>query len=200
MSPILKTAAGNRENQDRGAILRIAAGFVLVVTDGAGGISGATEAAMMAIQLAQGGVEKLRDSATCAALLQAMDRSIADDSKAGETTCALAVVTGDQIFGASVGDSGIWIIGPNKVTNLTETRKPFIGSGGAFPAPFEQRRIAGDTLLLATDGLLKYTSAERIAAICRENDPEQAAGRLIEAVRYPSGTLPDDVTVILAKL
>jgi hypothetical protein len=35
MNPTLKTAAGNLENQDRGAVIRCAGGLVLVVADGA---------------------------------------------------------------------------------------------------------------------------------------------------------------------
>jgi serine/threonine protein phosphatase PrpC len=84
--------------------------------------------------------------------------------------------------------------------NLTErqSRKPLIGSGSAWPVPFEYKRTGKDSLLLASDGLLKYTSAERILAICREHEPSAVPRRLIELVRYPSGALPDDVTTIFA--
>jgi PPM family protein phosphatase len=121
---------------------------------------------------------------------------------AGETTCAIAVITGDQVFGASVGDSGVWIIGESKVRDLTQgqMRKPFVGSGTVWPVPFTYERTAGECLLLATDGLLKYSSPDRIAAVCRGQDQDLAARALIELVRYSSGSLPDDVTVILAQL
>jgi hypothetical protein len=56
------------------------------------------------------------------------------------------------------------------------------------------------SLLLAIDGLLKYTSAGLIAETCCQHPPEMAAKRLIELVGYPSGALPDEVTVIVAKL
>jgi len=48
--------------------------------------------------------------------------------------------------------------------------------------------------------LLKYTSAQRIIETCRQHPTELAAQRLIELVRYTSGELPDDVTLILSKL
>src|SRR5437016_4427342 len=142
MNPILKTAADNRENQDRGAIIHCGAGLVLVVADGAGGISGGKEAAVMAVELARQHPEQLRDSAACATLLQEMDRRITQDPAAGETTCALAVVTANEIFGASVGDSGVWVIGPADVANATQrqSRKPFIGSGSAWAVNFTQPR------------------------------------------------------------
>src|SRR5258705_8600499 len=153
MTSMLKTAAGNPENQDRGAVIHCGAGLVHVVADGAGGISGGKEAAVMAVELVRQQAQQLCDSAACAKLLQEMDRRITQDPVAGETTCALAVVTGNLIFGASVGDSGIWIIGPGAVTNVTErqSRKPFIGSGSAWAVEFTQPRVAGDRLLLATD-------------------------------------------------
>ena len=64
---------------------------------------------------------------------------------------------------------------------------------------FRDAKIRNE-LLLATDGLLKYMSAERIVETCRQHPTDAAAQRLIELVRYPSGALPDDVTLILAKL
>ena len=183
-------------------MFRTDAGFVLAVADGAGGLSGGTEAAVMAVEFIRENAEKLHDSAACVALLREMDQRIVQDSTAGETTCALAVIIDGQVFGASVGDSGVWIIGRTEVTNLTQgqSRKPFVGSGSAWPMPFLQQTATDGTLLLATDGLLKYTSAERIASVCREGDTQNAAEGLIELVRYPSGALPDDITVILTKL
>ncbi len=202
MNPTLKTAPGNSDNQDRGAAISCAGGLVLVVADGAGGRSGGTEAAVMAVEVVRQHVEQLGDPAACADLLRTVDRRIFQDPNAGEATCALAVVTDDQVFGASVGDSGVWMIGTTAVVDLTrrQSRKPFVGSGSAWPVDFVQRKAKGEILLLATDGLLKYTSQERIVAACRESNGESCAARLIELVRYPSGALPDDVTVILAKL
>ena len=156
----------------------------------------------MAIRLVREHAERLLDSAACAAVLREMDQRIAADAKAGETTCVIAVLTVDQILGASVGDSCAWMIGPTEITNLTlaQSRKPLVGSGTARGVPFERQLTAGDILLLATDGLVKYTSADPIASVCRENELHTASDKLIELVRYPSGALPDDVTVILLKL
>jgi serine/threonine protein phosphatase PrpC len=81
----------------------------------------------------------------------------------------------------------------------SQQRRPFIGSGNAWPVSFEHPNQGG-SILLATDGLLKYTSAERIIATCREKPAELAARRLIDLVRYQSGALPDDVTIILTGL
>jgi hypothetical protein len=54
--------------------------------------------------------------------------------------------------------------------------------------------------LLSTDGLLKYASSDRIASTCLSADHAEVGRKLIELVRYPSGALPDDVTVVVAQL
>ena len=202
MKPILLTAAGNPESQDRGLIVHDGPRTVLCVADGAGGRSGGMEAAQMAVELVQQNASRMSNADLCVDALCKVDAAIANDSIAGETTCALAIVTPDEIFGASVGDSGIWLIpkvSPRTDLTQAQQRKPFIGSGSACPVPFQCSMQVG-SLLLATDGLLKYASLESIIRICAEYPVELAAQRLIELVRYTSGALPDDVTLILTDL
>jgi len=199
MKPILLTAAGIPENQGRGLVIHDGLRVVLCVADGAGGLSGGTEAASVAVEWVGQSASQLTDAESSAELLRKLDAAIAEDAVAGETTCVVAVVTLDEIFGASVGDSGAWLIptsGNHTDLALGQQRKPFIGSGSAWPVSF-QRPMQVGRLLLATDGLLKYTSAAQIIAACREQPVEVAAQRLIELVRYPSGALPDDVTIIV---
>ena len=198
----LQTEAGNPENQDRGAVIAHGSRQVLVITDGAGGLTGGAEAAEMAVEFVRQHAGLLDGSGSCASLLQKMDQAVAQASNAGETTCVIAVVGGDQVFGASVGDSGAWLIGEKAIDDLTrgQSRKPLIGSGGARAVPYVRQTVGGEYLLLATDGLLKYTQAERIATVCRGWVTELPTPRLVELVRYPSGALPDDVTFILARL
>jgi PPM family protein phosphatase len=202
MKPILLTAAGNPENQDRGLVVHDGARVVLCVADGAGGRSGGTEAASMAVEFIRQYAHQLNSADSCAEALRKVDVAIAKDVIAGETTCVLLVVAPEAIFGASVGDSGAWLI-PESGNHLDLTqaqqRKPFIGSGSAWPVSFHRPRHIG-RLMLATDGLLKYTPAERILAACREHPADVAAQRLIGLVRYPSGALPDDVTVIVSEI
>lgn len=202
MNAILQSVAGNPENQDRGLVLNDGQRIILCVADGAGGRSGGAEAASLAVKLIRQDASLLSNANACAEALRRMDAVMDKDSVAGETTCALAIVTPEEIFGASVGDSGVWWIPENgDPMNLSEAqqRKPFVGSGSAWPVPFQRRNQPG-WLLLATDGLFKYTSAERIVGVCREQTVEFTSKQLIDLVRYPSGGLPDDVTVILTKL
>ena len=59
----------------------------------------------MAVEFIRKHAEVLSDATSCVSVLEQMDQCLARDPKAGETTCALAVVTDQQAFGASVGDS-----------------------------------------------------------------------------------------------
>ena len=173
MKPVLLTAAGNPENQDRGIVIEDGERVVLCVADGAGGRSGGTEAATMVVELVRQNANLLINAESCAELLRKMDAAIAKDAVAGETTCAVAVVTPEEICGASVGDSGAWLIPANgNHLDLThaQQRKPFIGSGSAWPVSFRRPLQAG-WLLLATDGLLKYTSRNHQWPIAGSTQP-----------------------------
>jgi PPM family protein phosphatase len=202
MKPILLSAAGNPENQDRGIFVQHGPRLLVCIADGAGGRSGGAEAACMVTEFIQQNVSAADTAESCADLLRRMDIALTEKPTTGESTCALAVITLKEIFGASVGDSGIWLI-PNEGVHIDLTRgqqrKPLLGCGGAWPIGFRHPHQNG-VLLLATDGLLKYTSSQRIVDVCRKHPVETAAKHLIELVRYRSGSLPDDVTVILTSL
>ena len=112
----------------------------------------------------------------------------------------VAIVGPNEIFGSSVGDSGAWLIDEEKHTDLTrhQKRKPFLGTGVAMPVSFSAR-VASGSLLFATDGLLKYTSAEKICEVLKDKEQEEAVRRLVELVRLRSGGLPDDVAIVLCR-
>ena len=93
-------------------------------------------------------------------------------------------------------------MGKDDVVFLTQNQihKPLLGTGRAVPVKFENMIFSG-TLLLTSDGLTKYTSVENIVAVIRQSVIlDNCARNLIELVRYPSGTLPDDTTVILCRM
>ncbi len=184
MNPKLLTEAGNPENQDRGVVIYDGPRIVMSVADGAGGRSGGTEAACRAIEWIRENVSNMHDAESCSQILRDLDEKIASDPQAGETTCAPAVVTRDEIYGASVGDSSIWMVrndGAHDDFTRDQERKPFIGTGAAWPVSFRHPRQSG-CLLLATDGLFKYASAERITNACLQ-DEEVAGSQLIGLVR-----------------
>lgn len=156
----------------------------------------------MAVDLVRQQASSLDGPDSCVTLLQSVDRTIAHDRVAGETTCVVALLAGESVFGASVGDSGAWIINQNGAVDLTrrQVRKPFLGTGCASPVSFIHKLGKGEKLLLATDGLFKYTSPERIENLCRVTAPQIVPKQLIELVRYASGALPDDITVVFVVL
>lgn len=79
MEPILLTASGNPENQDRGIILHDQRRLVLCVADGAGGCSGGLEAAIMATEFVRQNASLLHEAESCTELLREMDRVIHKD-------------------------------------------------------------------------------------------------------------------------
>ena len=193
--------AGGNELQDRAEIFWLGSNLVLVVADGAGGMSGGAEAAQFLVE----GVKKRIGSTSMntdvlSELFTSLDREMADSGAFGETTGVVVVLSSSGIFGASVGDSGAFVFSKNGLENLTanQTRKPFLGSGRAIPIPFTRELLNG-TLLVATDGLLKYTSLEKIAVTILAVDFDGAANKLVELVRYQSGALPDDISILLAR-
>ncbi|MCW5554843.1 MAG: protein phosphatase 2C domain-containing protein [Verrucomicrobiae bacterium] len=193
--------AGGHELQDRAEVFWSGANLVLVVADGAGGRSGAAQAAEFVIRRVRQAIHSADLSpAGLAEFLRLTDRQMAEARNVGETTCVIVVISQTGIVGASIGDSGAWHITQAGIDNLTghQTRKPFLGVGCAIPFGFVRGPLTG-TLLVASDGLLKYSSAERIAAVALSDNVETSAQKLVGLVRYPSGALPDDVSVLLAR-
>jgi len=80
------------------------------VADGAGGRSGGTEAASLAVKVISQYGLRLSNAEACVEAMRRVDEAIAKDSVAGETTSVVAIVTPKEIFGASAGNSGAWWI------------------------------------------------------------------------------------------
>lgn len=183
--------------EDRAASFPTARGAVLVVADGAGGIGGGAAAAEAVVAAVAAALD-IDSAERWAELLARVDT----DLRLGETTAVVCAVVGDLVVGASVGDSGALRINhrDGSIDELTQDqrRKPLLGSGRAIPVPFTAN-LGDATLLLATDGLLKYTAAERIAACVDAPDLEAVPPRLVDLVRLRSGALPDDVGIALAR-
>jgi PPM family protein phosphatase len=73
-----------------------------------------------------------------------------------------------------------------------------IGSGDAVPVAFEAD-LRDATLLLATDGLLKYARRDRIASVAQQADLQVAVRQLAELPRLRSGAPHDDLGIILCR-
>lgn len=179
--------------QDRGNEL------LIVVADGVGGSPGGGEAADLALRriLAH---PKYSDERDLTALLATLDSELYEDAVAGETTIVVALVRDSGIIGASVGDSEALLVTPGGAIDLTvrQQRKPVLGSGVAVPMGFSHATRSG-TLVMATDGLFKYTSQERISEQAREADLKVASKAILDLVRLKSGGLQDDIAIALCR-
>jgi PPM family protein phosphatase len=193
--------AGKLECEDRAEILRCGDHLLLAVADGAGGIAGGGEAADLTMQLVRESAESLKTASDCRRLLEDIDVRLARNKECGETTAVILAVNATGVFGASVGDSMAWVFSPRGRAELTagQQRKPFLGCGSAFVVAFSQPAKEG-TIILAADGLWKYTSLELIEQRVRATAIEELAADLPNLVRLRSGAFPDDVAVITCRL
>lgn len=184
--------------QDRAVALPSATGYLVAVADGAGGTSGGAAAAERLVAF----VTNLAPQAASTDLFAALclfDDELSARPLSGQTTGVVAFVTSERVIGASVGDSAAWLISPSgRMTDLTirQRRRPLLGSGEALPVQFEEQ-LRGDRVLLASDGLFKYATAERICAVATQGSAVGAAEALVNCVRLPSGSFHDDVAVVI---
>jgi serine/threonine protein phosphatase PrpC len=178
---------------------------VVIVADGAGGRPGAAYTAETAVRMVGefvAGRTSRREPLAWCNLLRRIDEALAHDPAAGETTAVVAVLSAEHILGASVGDSGAWLITADGMRDLTahQQRKPFLGTGVAVPVPFAAPWAEGGTFLAASDGLFKYADRTAICAAARGADLQAAAQQIMNLARLPSGKLQDDLTVVLCRL
>jgi PPM family protein phosphatase len=200
-TPQILILAGNPELQDRLELFSTADKLIIAVADGAGGVSGGAHAAETVIRLAAEKHLSLAHPGHCHTLLEEADNLIFNSPTGGETTAIILVIEPGRIFGASVGDSEAWIFAPPTKTHLTKSqqRKPLLGSGEALPIAFNHPSPRG-TLIIATDGLWKYTSAEKIAAQLQLPEPSTLTNRLADLVRLRSGALQDALALAIVPL
>lgn len=193
---------GNPECQDRAEILTPGERTILVLADGAGGISGGAQAADRFLQLVQASADHLKTAEDCVQLLARVDQELARREECGETTGIIAIIDPNRIFGASVGDSAAWFFANDGHGELTrgQHRKPLLGTGEIAPArPFDWASEDG-TVVVASDGLWNYASLEAILSRVRSRGTADLAVRLAELVRLQSGAFPDDVAIITCNI
>ena len=184
--------------EDRLLVEQYGARTLAVVADGAGGTGGGAAAAAMACSLAAqrlrtGGAGTPENWARC---LYEVDQAVVRSG--GQCTAVVVEISEGRIIGASVGDSGAWMLTGKAIIDLTENqhRKPLLGSDEAMPMGFGPTELSG-RLLLATDGLFKYATESDIAKHAMGVSVNDAVERLVAGLRLRSGTLQDDVGIIL---
>ena len=185
-------------DEDRVAVVESEDASIAVVADGAGGTGGGRDAAELVVAAVREAATNLRDEISCVDLLTDLDVRIARTG--AEASVALAVVVGDRVYGASVGDCGVWSVQGATIADLTrfQRRKPLLGSRDADVIPFAGT-FAG-VLLLATDGLLKYAKpGEIVHALSSEESPETIADQLLGLANREIGRPMDDVGLVISQ-
>jgi PPM family protein phosphatase len=196
MEVAIQVESASGAGQDRAAAFPFGHGHLLVVADGAGGVAWGAEAAQTVVDTVRG-LDAAR-SYDCVEILRGLDARLASASAPGQTTAVIAFVTNEEIVGASVGDSGGWMLAGIWLNLLEDQRhKPLLGTRDAVPIAFGPFPM-GERVLLGSDGLFKYVDAERIGQIARHSSLEKAASDLVQAARLPSGALQDDIAVVIA--
>jgi PPM family protein phosphatase len=163
----------------------------IALADGAGGTSRAAEAANAVVAAAMTDDDD-ND------LLERVDAQLI--AQGGQTTAVVLSLTRSSVTGASVGDSQAWLVG-DAIVELTanQRRKPLVGDG-CLPVAFSHGPIGTATLVVGSDGLFGYAQRRAIALLATQKNLQRAAEQLIELVRLRTGDVPDDVTLVLARL
>jgi serine/threonine protein phosphatase PrpC len=174
-------------------------GLMIVLADGAGGMTGGGEAAEAMARACDAWSAKdalASNGAAVATWIEAADRGITVSRQCGQCTAVVVVANASRLVGASVGDSIAWIC-DTEVVDLTERqrRKPLVGSGEVVVVSFA-REFRNGRLLVASDGLWKYAPRERIRDAALTTDIDVATQRLVDVARLRSGQLQDDIALV----
>lgn len=153
-------------------------------------------------------------------------RSIARDAAGGGTTLTVALVMGDQLILAHVGDSRAYAIYPDgsfrlltrdhslvrrleelgQITSAEAAVHPqrnvlyrALGQGDALEPEIKTLPIpAGGYIMLCSDGLWGYVAEPQLQQIIKDApNPELACHAMVEAANAAGG--PDNITVILIR-
>ena len=198
---VIATDSYRPTSEDRAGVFVGVGGTFAVVADGMGGRSGGAAAADAVVKSVRELAEQPSLKWDRTRWTTDLDQRMGASGAVGETTAVAVQLTAVGPMGVAVGDSVAWWVRDDDWGSLTAAAvpKPWVGSGCVTPIPFAKPLQNVGTLLLATDGLVKYTSSERIVETVRMTPLDDLPRTLIELVRPPSGRLPDDVAVIAAR-
>jgi serine/threonine protein phosphatase PrpC len=191
MSLRIAHAVGVERGEDRFLVVEQPTGAVIVVVDGAGGTVRAAAAAQSVVDAAvsaRPSFDPVELLCACGCWLSMLG---------GQCAAVVARIDGNEVVGASIGDSAAWLVDDESSTELTseQVRKPLLGSPDAEVVPFRASFIDG-TLLIATDGLWNYVPPYAIKTLAASEPLDRVPERLLDAARLRSGALRDDTTII----
>ena len=140
------------------------------------------------------------------------------------TTCVAAVVQGNALYVANVGDSRAYIVRNGQPQQISldhsvvaqQLREGVITKEQAKDHPdrnkiyrclgyesvevdtFSEKVQAGDLLLLCTDGLSELVPEEEVMGIVQQYEPQESVQRLIERANEMGGK--DNITAVVARV
>ena len=174
--------------------------LLLLVVDGAGGVSGGAEATAALLGWLDEAPQAEGDipwELLAAEWLEALDARLQAAPDMGEAACVLARLAEGEVRGASAGDCRARVAaGPGDRWLTLRQRRERLGSGNAAPVPFRDQMGPDDVLVLGTDGLWKYADPDLVTTRARQG---ARAGELAALPRLASGALPDDVAVVVVR-
>jgi serine/threonine protein phosphatase PrpC len=205
-------------------------GMAFVIADGMGGHQAGEVASEQAVlqtireyyARTEGDVPTRISQAIQAANVSVYDMAQTHAARAGMgTTIVMAVVLGQQVYVANVGDSRAYLVRHGAITQLTcdhsfvgeqlraglLTREQArshpqrnvitraLGSAPQVQVDVHQGELqVGDVVLLCSDGLTEHVPDELLLAVAVRNDPEPMVDRLIELAKEGGGS--DNISVI----
>lgn len=207
---------------------------LLVVADGMGGAEGGSTASSLVVEKLLANYRHRRGKdlpvllreAILAAHRALLKKAKKDDSlqKMG-TTVAAAILDGEQVFIANVGDSRIYIMNSQEIRQVSHDHSyvaDLVRTGELSPTearnhPDLNRLTMAisarrqeievfqaqaeldqeDVLVLCSDGLWGVVADSQIWRVAYELEPQAAADRLVEMANSAGG--PDNISVIVAR-
>ena len=198
------------------------------VCDGMGGAQAGEVASELAADTLAGAVAAGRELADAAEMANAAvyERAQSSAERAGMgTTLTALVLEGDTAHFVHIGDSRGYLLRDGELQQVSDdhslvaemVRDGRLSEADAAVHPhrsilsralgteprgrideFAVDLLAGDVLLLCSDGLSGPVSADAIRAALAQPDPQEAAHRLIREARHRGG--PDNITAVVVRL
>ncbi len=212
-------------------------GILFVVADGMGGHTRGEVASELAVNTIRDAYYSQEASDPESALRLAIEQAnarIYNESMAMSpkpepnhmmgSTCVAAVVLGDTVYVANVGDSRAYIIRDGQAHQISldhsvvaqQLREGLITKEQAKDHPdrnkiyrclgeatvevdtFSEKVQPGDLLLLCTDGLSESVPEEEVISIVQQHEPQESVLRLIERANEEGGK--DNITAVVARV
>jgi serine/threonine protein phosphatase PrpC len=197
------------ENQDRVAADIERGTFVVV--DGMGGLADAAATAQLVVDefpLMFGRVSTLDETDAVRVVTEftaELNKNVRDTARSGPDTTGAAIagllVRDGLALAVHLGDSRIYLVRKGRLTRLTDDHTDdghltrFVGMPGeVLPGVSVHELVAGDRILLCTDGLTGTVDDRALCSMLSSGQIDRACGQLVDAA--VAGGAVDDVTVV----